>query len=147
MQCAHTHQRLILVQLQVLKNLAAVAEASGADKSTIVKCNSASCLDPNENSVMPMTIAVYLKDMNDFSAVNKVYGLHREIAEGNERADALAIQASSLLRTSRRGHASRWRAYRWMCWSRLRGSPSSRLETEHGQSFCPALCIDVVLML
>jgi 2-iminobutanoate/2-iminopropanoate deaminase len=39
-----------------LKNLAAVAKASGSDISHIIKLN------------------VYLKDMNDFGKVNKIYG-------------------------------------------------------------------------
>ncbi|KAH8915828.1 Endoribonuclease L-PSP [Atractiella rhizophila] len=42
--------------LQVLKNLSAVANASGSDKDHIIKCN------------------IYLKDMNDFGRINKVYG-------------------------------------------------------------------------
>ncbi|KAH7100224.1 endoribonuclease L-PSP [Auriculariales sp. MPI-PUGE-AT-0066] len=41
---------------KVCKNLEAVALAAGSDKNHIIKCN------------------IYLKDMNDFARVNKVYG-------------------------------------------------------------------------
>ncbi|MCB9906500.1 MAG: RidA family protein [Planctomycetes bacterium] len=41
---------------RVLQNLKAVLEAGGASLQTVVKCQ------------------VYLKDMNDFGAVNEVYG-------------------------------------------------------------------------
>jgi hypothetical protein len=62
------------VQLQVCQNLLAVAEAAGADKAGIVKCNSVSSPLSHSLSSLPTICAVYLKDMNDFGAVNKVYG-------------------------------------------------------------------------
>jgi 2-iminobutanoate/2-iminopropanoate deaminase len=43
---------------RVLKNLAAVLEAAGSDFTRVVKCT------------------VYLKSMNDFTAMNTVYGKH-----------------------------------------------------------------------
>jgi hypothetical protein len=46
-------------------------------------------------SLLAMLVAIkaYLKDMDDFGAANKVDGLYGEILEGNELADALAMQA------------------------------------------------------
>lgn len=43
---------------RVLRNLTAVLKAAGSDLSRVVKCN------------------VYLKSMNDFAAMNAVYGKH-----------------------------------------------------------------------
>ncbi|MGB3790305.1 MAG: RidA family protein [Phormidesmis sp.] len=53
---------------QVLQNLAAVVEAAGSDLSQVVKTS------------------VFLKDMNDFAAMNKVYAQHF----GDENAPARA---------------------------------------------------------
>ena len=43
---------------QAMKNLAAVIEAGGGDLSTVIKCT------------------VFIKDMNDFGAINEVYAKH-----------------------------------------------------------------------
>lgn len=58
----------------VLKNLAAVLEASGAGMSTVVKTT------------------VFLKDMGDFAAMNQVYARHF----GDHRPARAAVQAARL---------------------------------------------------
>lgn len=58
----------------VLKNLAAVLEASGASMSTVVKTT------------------VFLKDMGDFAAMNEVYARHF----GAHRPARAAVQAARL---------------------------------------------------
>lgn len=60
----------------VLKNLAAVLEASGASLSTVVKTS------------------VFLKDMGDFAAMNEVYARHF----GDHRPARAAVQAARLPR-------------------------------------------------
>ncbi|HSG50048.1 MAG TPA: RidA family protein [Longimicrobiales bacterium] len=60
----------------VLKNLAAVLEASGASLSTVVKTT------------------VFLKDMGDFAAMNEVYARHF----GDHRPARAAVQAARLPR-------------------------------------------------
>ena len=58
----------------VLRNLAAVLEASGASMSTVVKTT------------------VFLKDMGDFAAMNEVYARHF----GDHRPARAAVQAARL---------------------------------------------------
>jgi 2-iminobutanoate/2-iminopropanoate deaminase len=58
----------------VLKNLRAVLEAAGAGLDTVVKTT------------------VFLKDMNDFAAMNEVYGRHF----GDHRPARAAVQAAAL---------------------------------------------------
>lgn len=58
----------------VLKNLAAVLEASGASMSTVAKTT------------------VFLKDMGDFAAMNEVYARHF----GDHRPARAAVQAARL---------------------------------------------------
>jgi 2-iminobutanoate/2-iminopropanoate deaminase len=58
----------------VLKNLRAVLEAAGAGMDTVVKTT------------------VFLKDMNDFAAMNAVYGSHF----GDHRPARAAVQAAAL---------------------------------------------------
>ncbi len=58
----------------VLKNLRAVLEAAGASMDTVVKTT------------------VFLSDMNDFAAMNEVYGRHF----GDHRPARAAVQAAAL---------------------------------------------------
>jgi len=58
----------------VLKNLRAVLEAAGASMNTVVKTT------------------VFLSDMNDFAAMNEVYGRHF----GDHRPARAAVQAAAL---------------------------------------------------
>ena len=58
----------------VLKNLKAVLEAAGASMGTVVKTT------------------VFLSDMNDFAAMNEVYGRHF----GDHRPARAAVQAAAL---------------------------------------------------
>ena len=58
----------------VLKNLRAVLEAAGASMNTVVKTT------------------VFLADMNDFAAMNEVYGRHF----GDHRPARAAVQAAAL---------------------------------------------------
>jgi 2-iminobutanoate/2-iminopropanoate deaminase len=58
----------------VLKNLRAVLEAAGATMDTVVKTT------------------VFLSDMNDFAAMNEVYGRHF----GDHRPARAAVQAAAL---------------------------------------------------
>jgi 2-iminobutanoate/2-iminopropanoate deaminase len=58
----------------VLKNLRAVLEAAGASMNTVVKTT------------------VFLSDMNDFAAMNEVYGSHF----GDHRPARAAVQAAAL---------------------------------------------------
>ncbi len=76
---------------QSLKNMSAVLQAGGASLKTVVK-----------------TI-VFLKNMNDFAAMNEVY-------------------ATYFPHNLRRARPSRSRACRVTCWSRSRLLPSARVE-------------------
>lgn len=51
---------------QVMRNIEAVLQAAGSDMSRIIKCS------------------IFLKDLNNFNAVNTVYGSY--FSEGNEPA-------------------------------------------------------------
>lgn len=59
---------------RVMQNLTAILEAAGASLSTVVKTT------------------VFLKDMNDFAAMNEVYGRHF----GNHRPARSTVQAAKL---------------------------------------------------
>ncbi len=61
---------------RVMKNVAAVLQAAGADLSTVVKTT------------------VFLRDMNDFAAMNEVYGKHF----GDHKPARSTVQAARLPR-------------------------------------------------
>ena len=79
---------------QALANLKAVLEASGSEMGKVAKATVRSYFIPQLWYIMLREVQVFMKDMNDFVAVNKIY----EEAFGEHKPARYVF--SSLARTS-----------------------------------------------